>query len=149
MRNASDEIEEYLKQLLQENGIIEIKRQDMALRFNVVPSQINYVIKTRFTLPKGYTVESKRGGGGYIRIVKVKFSDLHSFLGKIKRLIGTEISIQDTKGILMYLFEEKIITEREAELMLSVLEEDVIQQDSDRAILLNRMLMCIDMMNGR
>ena len=67
MRNISDIIEEYLKKVLEmsEDEIVEIKRSDIADKFQCVPSQINYVINTRFTLEKGYVVESKRGGGVY------------------------------------------------------------------------------------
>ena len=74
MRNISDIIEEYLKQVLEksEEEIVEIKRSEIANKFQCVPSQINYVINTRFTLERGYIVESKRGGGGFIRIIKSK-----------------------------------------------------------------------------
>ena len=70
-RNMSDIIESYLKRFLSESEQIEIKRSDIAERFDCVPSQVNYVINTRFTQAHGYQVESKRGGGGYIRIVKI------------------------------------------------------------------------------
>ena len=70
-RNTSDSIEEYIKELLGQSGTAEIQRSNLADAFQVVPSQINYVIKTRFTESRGYIVESKRGGGGYIRIVKI------------------------------------------------------------------------------
>ena len=73
--NISDIIETYLKTILAQEAAVEIRRAEIARRFNCVPSQINYVIKTRFTPARGYTVESKRGGGGYIRIVKVKLTD--------------------------------------------------------------------------
>ena len=65
MRNISDIIEQYLKQVidLSNNNVIEIKRNEIADRFECVPSQINYVINTRFTLERGFVVESKRGGG--------------------------------------------------------------------------------------
>ena len=63
-KNTSDIIEAYLRKLLEEAQVIEIKRADLANQFDVVPSQINYVIKTRFTASKGFDVESKRGGGG-------------------------------------------------------------------------------------
>ncbi|SUP52545.1 Class three stress gene repressor [Weissella viridescens] len=69
-RSMADCIEDYLKEILRDVDQVELKRSDIATRFNVVPSQINYVIKTRFTLQNGYLVESKRGGGGYIRISK-------------------------------------------------------------------------------
>ena len=63
-RNTSDSIEEYIKELLGQSGTAEIQRSNLADAFQVVPSQINYVIKTRFTESRGYIVESKRGGGG-------------------------------------------------------------------------------------
>ena len=73
-KNTSDNIEEYIKNLLAQAGIAELKRSEVADFFQVVPSQINYVIKTRFTESRGYIVESKRGGGGYIRIGKIEYS---------------------------------------------------------------------------
>lgn len=79
-KNTSDSIEAYIKSLLAQAGIAELKRSELANVFQVVPSQINYVIKTRFTESRGYIVESKRGGGGYIRIGKVQFSDQHQML---------------------------------------------------------------------
>ena len=87
-KNTSDCIEEYIKQLLAQSGIAEIKRSNLADTFQVVPSQINYVIKTRFTESRGYTVESKRGGGGYIRIARVRFSDRHQLFGNLMAHIG-------------------------------------------------------------
>ena len=82
-RNTSDSIEEYIKELLGQSGTAEIQRSNLADAFQVVPSQINYVIKTRFTESRGYIVESKRGGGGYIRIVKVRFSDKHHMINDL------------------------------------------------------------------
>ena len=70
-KNTSDNIEAYIKAILEQAGMVELKRSELADVFQVVPSQINYVIKTRFTESRGYVVESKRGGGGYIRIMKV------------------------------------------------------------------------------
>ena len=69
MKNISDIIENYLKQIMKmnESEVVEIKRNEIADKFQCVPSQINYVINTRFTIEKGYVIESKRGGGGYIR----------------------------------------------------------------------------------
>ena len=72
-KNTSDNIEAYIKAILEQAGMVELKRSELADVFQVVPSQINYVIKTRFTESRGYVVESKRGGGGYIRIGKVEF----------------------------------------------------------------------------
>ena len=87
-RNTSDSIEEYIKELLGQSGTAEIQRSNLADAFQVVPSQINYVIKTRFTESRGYIVESKRGGGGYIRIVKVRFSDKHHMINDLLQNFG-------------------------------------------------------------
>ena len=71
----SDVIEEFIKDLLKdENEYIEIQRNELAEHFNCVPSQINYVIQTRFKPSQGYYVESKRGGGGHIKITKVNIT---------------------------------------------------------------------------
>ena len=73
MSTLSDLIEEYIRQILDESqeGMLCIRRRDLSGRFSCVPSQINYVIKTRFTLERGYLVESKRGEGGYLRIIRL------------------------------------------------------------------------------
>ena len=70
----SDMIEEFIKDLFEDEDIVEIQRNDLANQFNCVPSQINYVISTRFTPDHGYYVESQRGGGGYIKITKAKIT---------------------------------------------------------------------------
>ena len=70
-KNTSDHIEAYIKAILEQSGIVELQRSQLADTFQVVPSQINYVIKTRFTESRGYLVESKRGGGGYIALVEL------------------------------------------------------------------------------
>ena len=74
MHNMSDIIEQYIKRLFEEadEDVVEIQRAHIAQRFDCVPSQLNYVIKTRFTNEHGYEIESKRGGGGYIRITKIE-----------------------------------------------------------------------------
>ena len=76
MARLSDIIEEFLKELMEGmDGAIEIQRNELANRFRCVPSQINYVIDTRFTTEKGYYVESRRGGGGYIKIKRIIFDN--------------------------------------------------------------------------
>lgn len=125
-RNTSDLIEAYLKGILEDHEIIEIRRAEMAQLFNCVPSQINYVINTRFTFQRGYIVESKRGGGGYIRISKVQISDQHYFLEQLMASFGTEISEANAFGIIQKLFEEKIVTENEGNLMLSALSKNTL-----------------------
>lgn len=125
-RNTSDMIEAYLKSILEDHEIIEIRRAEMAQMFNCVPSQINYVINTRFTFQRGYLVESKRGGGGYIRISKVQISDQHYFLEQLMESFGTDISEANAFGIVQKLYEEEIVTENEGNLMLSALAKSVL-----------------------
>lgn len=129
-QNMSDLIEEYLKAILSETKeeTVEIRRSEMADLFSCVPSQINYVIKTRFTLAKGYTVESKRGGGGYIRIQRVKLSHYEDVLSYLQETIGETLTYSDSVAIIQKLYDEKIITQREAELIVSLVSYDALGQ---------------------
>lgn len=131
MRNMSDIIEQYLKQLIEESGgeVVEIKRAHIAEKFDCVPSQLNYVIKTRFTNEHGYTVESKRGGGGYIRITKVETHSKSDYLARLKQLIGDGISQQNAKHIVQSLMENEVITMKEAKIINAVLERESLMLD--------------------
>ncbi|MFZ2577636.1 MAG: CtsR family transcriptional regulator [Lactococcus hircilactis] len=124
--NTSDIIEAYLRKLLEDAAEIEIKRIDLANQFDVVPSQINYVIKTRFTASKGFDVESKRGGGGYIKIVKYHYSARHEFLTDLYQKIPISIPARVAHDIIQLLFDEKVLTEREGNLLLLVITDDAV-----------------------
>lgn len=128
MRNISDIIESYLKEIIESSkqNSIEIKRSEIADHFECVPSQINYVINTRFTVEKGYIVESKRGGGGYIRIIRIQHQDKLQLLNELMDLIQPKVSQQKAIDIIGRLFEEDLITEREAKLMISAITRDVL-----------------------
>lgn len=146
MRNISDIIENYLKKVLElsESEIVEIKRSEVADKFQCVPSQINYVINTRFTMERGYMVESKRGGGGYIRISKVKLHNQAHLIDQLKVLIGPKISQSRAEDVIVRLLEERIISEREAKIMLNVIDRSVLYIDlPDRDHLRARMLMAM------
>ncbi|GAE35294.1 CtsR family transcriptional regulator [Halalkalibacter akibai] len=147
MRNISDIIEEYLKATIKNSGDdpLEIKRSEIAKKFQCVPSQINYVIQTRFTLEKGYQVESKRGGGGYIRIMRVSPRDQLDLLDQMIRIIANHIDQNTAENIIIRLFEEEAITKREANIMLSVMDRtlyntNVSHRDEVRANILKAML---------
>nr|WP_153125826.1 CtsR family transcriptional regulator [Peribacillus tepidiphilus] len=147
MRNISDIIENYLKQVLDmsEKEIVEIKRSEIADKFQCVPSQINYVINTRFTTERGYVVESKRGGGGYIRIKKVKVYDHAHLIDQLLSLIQNRISQSSAEDIILRLVQEGIISRREAKLMTSVMDRSVLyielpHRDELRARMLKAML---------
>ena len=126
----SDIIEAYLKKVLGQTDQIEIRRSEMADRFNCVPSQINYVINTRFTIQKGYLVESKRGGGGYIRIIKVKLLDEAEMLDTIIDIVGDSISENDANSVVQKLYEDKLVTKREAILMISSMSKSVLSLEN-------------------
>ena len=150
MRNISDTLEQYLKQLLQESteGAVEIQRNDLADRFSCVPSQINYVISTRFTLEKGYLVESKRGGGGYIRIQRVELPLLKALQGYINSTIGDRVDQSAAEGLIYQLREADRISSREANLLKAAISRDVIivglpLRDEIRAKILKAMLISL------
>ena len=123
-KNMSDLIENYLKNVLHKNETVEIRRSEIADQFNCVPSQINYVINTRFTIQQGYVVESKRGGGGYIRIMKVNLVDEMDILNELGNLIPEELSAREGNHLLQNLYENKLITKREAQMMSLMMEKD-------------------------
>ncbi|MBD0408995.1 transcriptional regulator CtsR [Bacillus sp. 1021] len=145
--NISDIIEQYLKQVLDQNGkeILEIKRSEIADKFQCVPSQINYVINTRFTSERGYIVESKRGGGGYIRIIKVKMNNEVILINNIISQIHTHLSQAASDDIILRLLEDGVISEREAKMMVSVMDRSVLyidlpERDELRARMMKAML---------
>ncbi|MFK2826812.1 CtsR family transcriptional regulator [Bacillus sp. B190/17] len=150
MRNISDIIEDYLKKVLEMSGseIVEIKRNEVAEKFQCVPSQINYVINTRFTIEKGYMVESKRGGGGYIRIIKVKVHDQSDLIEQLVSLVGNQVSQSAAENLIYRLMEEGVISNREAKLMMSVIDRSVLyidlpHRDELRARMITSMLMAL------
>ena len=149
-KNTSDNIEAYIKAILEQAGMVELKRSELADVFQVVPSQINYVIKTRFTESRGYVVESKRGGGGYIRIMKVnlvvEFSDRHQMICELFDRIGEQVSQQFFTDIIQLLFDERIMSEREGNLLLAISSDCVLGVDAPiiRARMLKKVLQQLD-----
>lgn len=123
--NISDLIEAYLKRVMQEKDQVEIRRNEIAELFDCVPSQINYVINTRFTIQQGYLVESKRGGGGYIRINKVQLLEEMEILDTMIDIIGDSISEKNARSIIQKLYEDQIVSKREAKLMLVSMDKSL------------------------
>ena len=150
-QNMSDLIESYLKNVLLSNETVEIRRSEIADQFNCVPSQINYVINTRFTIQQGYVVESKRGGGGYIRIMKVNLVDEMDLLNTIGDSIPKQLSSRDGNHILQNLYENDLISKREAQMMALMLEKDTFPSDVKNAdeIRSNMMKKLIDSLKYR
>lgn len=150
MRNISDIIEGYLKQVLElgGEGHIEIKRSEIADKFQCVPSQINYVINTRFTAERGYLVESKRGGGGYIRILRVRANSQIDLIDDVLLQIEGGASQTVAEGVVYRLIDEQVISKREAKLMLAAVDRSTLDlqlplRDSIRSKILRAMLTTI------
>lgn len=150
MSNITNMIEQHLKQLLSESrdGYIEIQRNVLAERFRCVPSQINYVLSTRFSVESGFLVESRRGGGGYVRIIKVPLDKQPNLLVQVCELVGSSISEQGARGIIRRLLEEGLISPREAALMRAAIKRDILKltlptRDLIRANILKAMLIAV------
>ena len=116
----SDSIESFIKTLItQEEPEVELKRNELAEYFGCAPSQINYVLATRFSPDHGYIIESRRGGGGYIRIVRVVQSGAQRLMYLANERIGEAITEADAERLIHQLTEQGFITAQEGELMRS------------------------------
>lgn len=147
--NISDIIERYLKQIIEKSqaGVIELQRGDLAELFQCVPSQINYVISTRFSVERGYVVESKRGGGGYIRIRQIELNH-HEPLMHVVQSIGHALSQREAEGLIERLAREQIISLRESCILRAAVNRDALRidlpsRDEVRARLLAHMLVAL------
>ena len=145
-KNTSDHIEAYIKAILEQSGIVELQRSQLADTFQVVPSQINYVIKTRFTESRGYLVESKRGGGGYIRIGRIEFSNHHEMLRDLLYSVGEEVSPVIFEDVLKLLLEQELLTRQEMNLLVATASDRVLGEEADhiRANMLRQILHEVD-----
>ncbi len=119
MSSLTKLIEAYIEDLLeeQEDPDLSLRRKELAARFGCVPSQINYVLSSRFTPERGYIVESQRGGHGFIRIMKVRVRNAEERLEHLETLIGDSISEADTRRLLANLHERGVLSSRERLLM--------------------------------
>ncbi|NLM52141.1 MAG: CtsR family transcriptional regulator [Firmicutes bacterium] len=132
MSNLADLIEAYINRLLDAspNATLVLQRKELAERFQCVPSQINYVLSTRFTTERGYLIESRRGGGGFLRIKRLdldreKVAKVLTALQKLNK----GISRCEALDFVTNLAESKLITRRESNLMRAVLSQDPFQHE--------------------
>lgn len=128
MRSIADQIEAYFKKLLRisKGGVIEVQRSEIAQLFACVPSQINYVLTTRFSPEQGYLVESRRGGGGYLRIIKLEWDNKQWFLDLLTSMEETLVSQQAGEGLLARLSEEGLLTKRETLLLQAIISRETL-----------------------
>ena len=118
----SDSIEHFIKTMMSEESTeVELKRNELAEYFGCAPSQINYVLATRFSPDHGYVTESRRGGGGYIRIVRVVESGSQRLMYLINERIGDSIGEEECMRLISQLKEQRIVTADEASLMASAI----------------------------
>ncbi|MBR4067949.1 MAG: CtsR family transcriptional regulator [Clostridia bacterium] len=116
----SDAIEQFIKTMMVEDAHqIELKRNELAEYFRCAPSQINYVLATRFTPEHGYVIESRRGGGGYIRILRIEHDNSRQVLYSLLEHIGDSIDERAAANLIQQLFERELATRTEALLMRS------------------------------
>ena len=122
----SDVIEEFIKDLFDDDSQqVEIQRNELAEHFNCVPSQINYVIATRFKPSQGYYVESRRGGGGHISIKKINVTKSNAIMHIISS-IGNKITAQEVDIFIKNLLSNDFITLKEAKLLKAATNEKVL-----------------------
>lgn len=120
----SEQIARIIEQMLEEaGGELELQRNRLAGDVGCVPSQINYVISSRFNQDRGYIVESRRGGGGYIKIRKVSFDSKTALLMHMLSAIGSHIDGMSAKALLVSLYDNSLVSERELSLMLSAVSD--------------------------
>ncbi|MGM9522412.1 MAG: CtsR family transcriptional regulator [Oscillospiraceae bacterium] len=143
----SDVIAEFIDGLLQEDSTAELQRAELANKFGCVPSQINYVISTRFSPERGYVVESRRGGGGYIRIRRVQ-TDPKLLVMHTVNAIGSKIDLGSASALLDNCVAAGVLSAGAAQLMLSAVGDAALRpvepsgRDVVRAAILKQMLLC-------
>ncbi len=119
----SDQIARIIEEMLDERGgSLELQRNELAQSLGCVPSQISYVITSRFTPERGYLIESRRGGGGHIRIVRKKM-DRDEYLMHFFYAIGNRLDEREARAYLVNLLDNSVITEREAVIITNAVSD--------------------------
>ena len=126
MAQLSDAIEKFIKELLEDGAQVEVKRNELAQHFGCAPSQINYVLATRFSVDHGYVIESRRGGGGYVRIVRMHQSPEGNLLSVLLNRIGSDIDEDSAVAIIAHLLDRKIATMNEAQIMRAAISQNAL-----------------------
>lgn len=143
----SDLIASFLQDSLEmaEDGVLEVQRNDLAERFHCVPSQINYVMSTRFSPERGYIVESRRGGNGYIRITRVQV-DRQTLLMHVINSLGNQVDLPSARAILSNLVHTGALGAEVGQMILTAVSDKALMQvphvlrDSVRADILKQVL---------
>lgn len=147
MSALSNQIELFLKELMAQSKELVFQRNELAQHFQCAPSQINYVLSTRFTLDQGYIVVSQRGGGGHIRLIRVDM-DRNELLYELStQQIENELTLHQALGMITRLYANHIISEREAHMMQAIVQNTGLPtkklQDIARASAMRAMLLAL------
>lgn len=150
MARLSDIIEDFIKDMLDGNAesFLEIQRNELANHFSCAPSQINYVLTTRFTKDRGYYIESRRGGGGCIKITRLEITDDAPSIQNIVNNIGDSITCDSSLKLIDGMYETELIDDKIYLLMKVVvndrtLAEGMASRNKLRADLLKAMIMVL------
>ena len=146
----SDHIARLIEEMLEEgNGQAEVRRNDLAARIGCVPSQINYVITSRFTPERGYVTESRRGGGGYIRISRVRIAPSQLLMHTVNA-IGAELDFRTAEALLANAVAGSALTPAAAKLMRAAVSDSALRsappelRNTLRAGILKQMLVSVN-----
>lgn len=126
MAQLSDTIEQFIKELMSEEAQIELRRNELAQHFGCAPSQINYVLATRFSVDHGYLIESRRGGGGYVRIVRMHPRDEGNLLDALLKRVGNSVDEDTANAIIQHLLDCELVTGNEAALMRAAIGKNAL-----------------------
>lgn len=131
MANISNLIEEFIKSLMGECETINISRNELAQYFDCAPSQINYVLATRFSFDRGFLIESRRGGGGFITLIRVSPSGKELLKRLDEYTLSEGITYQKAVQIIKMLIDEDIINPREAVIIKSAVTDKALLVPTD------------------
>ena len=145
MAQLSDSIERFIKDLMSGEPQVDLRRNELAQHFGCAPSQINYVLATRFSVDHGYIIESRRGGGGYVRIVRMRGQKEEDLLGGLLTRIGNSVSEETAGAIIGRLTESGLVTPNESGIMRAAISRSALAlpisaKDVLRAAVLRNML---------
>ncbi len=142
MARISDIIAKFINDMIEDEKSKEviIQRNELADKFNCAPSQINYVLTTRFTTEKGYLIESRRGGGGYIIIKRIEYNSKEKQLEEINQSIGDSLTYNSAILLIEHLYDRKLITKREFEIIKRSINDRTLGLSEDKNKLRAEML---------
>ena len=124
MSNLAELIEQYLRGILTQKKTVELQRRELAKIFRCAPSQINYVLETRFTFERGFIVESKRGGGGFIRITQVVWNTSENLPQFIQSVIPDSLTVAEVEDLLARLVEQNMLSGEMAQISFHLMLRD-------------------------